>query len=201
MLCRAIIAANQCLLFEPDSPSAQKFREIAIARRQQAAEALELRGSRGPEAAPYLDDSDVPPPFELDMLESSLNLATGVSAAPFIPPCVNASGLCMSMACMHARLHCPVHRISRVSDHSCLRLVLPFHVQQCKFVRVDSLRLHAVSVIWAVHLCNIVQLENLQESGRSAWRRTDAHNVPRAAGGRAAVSYQASDVCSPDAAT
>lgn len=74
---RAIIAANQCLLFEPDSPSAQKFQEIAIARRQQAAEALELRGSRGPEAATYLDDSDVPPPFELDMLESSLILATG----------------------------------------------------------------------------------------------------------------------------
>ncbi|KAK9803476.1 hypothetical protein WJX73_006233 [Symbiochloris irregularis] len=75
---RAIIAARQCLLFEPDSPSAKKFQEIAIARRQQAAEALELRGgARGPEAAPYLDESDVPPPFELDMLESALILATG----------------------------------------------------------------------------------------------------------------------------
>ena len=86
-LLRAIIAANQCLLFEPESPSAQKFQEIAIARRQQAAEALELRGSRGPEAAPYLDDSDVPSPFELDMLESTLILATGArrAAAQSIP--------------------------------------------------------------------------------------------------------------------
>ena len=64
------------MVFEPDTPSATKFEEIAIARRQQAAEALELRGaSRGLDS--YMDDNDAPAAFELDMLESGLILCTG----------------------------------------------------------------------------------------------------------------------------
>lgn len=77
-LCRTIIAPNSVMVFEPDTPSATKFEEIAIARRQQAAEALELRGSnRGLDG--YMDDSEPPAAFELDMLESALILCTGVA--------------------------------------------------------------------------------------------------------------------------
>ena len=63
------------MVFEPDSPSATKFEEIAIARRQQADEALKLRESARVDPA-YMDD-EVPAAFELDMLESALILCTG----------------------------------------------------------------------------------------------------------------------------
>ena len=74
--CRTIISSTSVMVFEPDTPSATKFEEIAIARREQAAEALELRGTRGNDPN-FIDDGETPAAFELDMLESALILSTG----------------------------------------------------------------------------------------------------------------------------
>ena len=65
------------MVFEPDTPSALKFEEIAQARREQAEEALELRGARGNDPGYVDDSSEAPAAFELDMLESALILSTG----------------------------------------------------------------------------------------------------------------------------
>ena len=68
------------MVFEPDTPSAVKFEEIALARREQASEAVELRGIRGSDPT-YMDDGETPAAFELDMLESALILSTGAASA------------------------------------------------------------------------------------------------------------------------
>ena len=68
------------MVFEPDTPSALKFEEIAQARREQAEEALELRGSRGNDPGYVDDSSEAPAAFELDMLESALILSTGTGS-------------------------------------------------------------------------------------------------------------------------
>ena len=79
----AIISADKCALFEPESPSSKKFLEVVTPR----LEATEGHRTREPTARTHLDDSygeDNTPPFELEMLEGALMVATGEDSAP--PP-------------------------------------------------------------------------------------------------------------------
>lgn len=77
---RMIIAAEQSLLFEPNSPCSRKFLEI-VSPRLEASDSL--RRSRAYRAAhPSSEDADYvqenpPPPFELEMIEGALMVATG----------------------------------------------------------------------------------------------------------------------------
>lgn len=75
--CRAIITAHNCLLFEPATPQSKKFLEIVTPRltASEGARALaEYR--RGNED--YGDESSEAPPFELEMIEGALMVATGL---------------------------------------------------------------------------------------------------------------------------
>ncbi|KAK9843496.1 hypothetical protein WJX81_005929, partial [Elliptochloris bilobata] len=75
---RAIVAAKKCLLFEPASASSRKFLEVAAPRLQANEGARLMREFRGkePPFGPHGDDEDAPP-FELEMMEAALVVATG----------------------------------------------------------------------------------------------------------------------------
>lgn len=79
---RTIIAADKCLLFEPSSPCSRKFLNLVTPR---LAASESLRISQAYRAAhPSSEDADYaqenpPPPFELEMVEGALMVATGAS--------------------------------------------------------------------------------------------------------------------------
>lgn len=78
--CRTIIAADKCLLFEPGSPCSRRFLNLVTPR---LAASESLRISQAYRAAhPSSEDADYaqenpPPPFELEMVEGALMVATG----------------------------------------------------------------------------------------------------------------------------
>ena len=69
---RSVIRADKCLLFEPNSVCSQKFLDI-LCPRLQAAEGHERQQN-----SMYPQDEEKPPPFELEILEAALMVATGI---------------------------------------------------------------------------------------------------------------------------
>ena len=83
--CRAIITGHNCLQFEPATPQSKKFLEIVTPRltASEGARALaEYR--RGNDD--YEEDESEAPPFELEMIEGALMVATGLlPSTAFLP--------------------------------------------------------------------------------------------------------------------
>lgn len=76
---RAIIRADRCLLFEPNSACSRKFLDIVCQRLQDHEAARSMRGRRVHGALDIIfpQDEENPPPFELEILEAALMVATG----------------------------------------------------------------------------------------------------------------------------
>lgn len=79
--CRAIIARDQLLLFEPNSPSSRKFLEIVTPRLAASEGARIMREYRSGRNALDADEDVNQPPFELEMVEGALLVATGTSCS------------------------------------------------------------------------------------------------------------------------
>ena len=80
---RAIIRADRCLLFEPNSACSRKFLDIVCQRLQDHEAARSMRGRRVHGALDIIfpQDEENPPPFELEILEAALMVATGACSA------------------------------------------------------------------------------------------------------------------------
>ena len=83
--CRAIMMADRCLLFDPDTVSSKKFLE-AVSPRLQASignRAQRARHKHGEGEGAYQDqeDQDERPPFELECLEGAFLVAIGKRSA------------------------------------------------------------------------------------------------------------------------
>ena len=76
---RAIIRADKCLLFEPSSACSRKFLDIVCQRLQDHETARSMRGRKYHGALDIIfpQDEENPPPFELEILEAALMVATG----------------------------------------------------------------------------------------------------------------------------
>ena len=74
--CRAITHANKCLLFEPNSASSRKFLDILVGRLRQE-NAPRQEHAQSDEDIPFPVEEEKPPPFELEVLEAALMVATG----------------------------------------------------------------------------------------------------------------------------
>ena len=82
--CRAIITAHNCLLFEPATPQSKKFLEIVTPRLTASEGARALAEYRRGNDDYEEDDSEAPP-FELEMIEGALMVATGLlPLTPFL---------------------------------------------------------------------------------------------------------------------
>lgn len=78
---RAIISADKCLLFEPNSQNSKFFLEVITPKLQQAEGRRIMEQYRGAENAYPDEDEDKAYPFELDVVESALIVATGERCA------------------------------------------------------------------------------------------------------------------------
>ena len=80
---RTIVRADKCLLFEPNSPCSRKFLDIVCPRLQDHETARRARAQRllhhhgGLEVVAFPEDEEKAPPFELEILEAALMVATG----------------------------------------------------------------------------------------------------------------------------
>ena len=77
MLSRAILMADKCLLFDPDTVSSRKFLQVVMPRLKTSD-----GGSGGHRDRPQLDrqafpDDGLQPPFELECLEGAFLVAIG----------------------------------------------------------------------------------------------------------------------------
>lgn len=106
---RAVVTQDKCLLFEPNSPSSRKFLEIVMPKIQAAVAAnarrAAMRGLRvsqsgdgglsdGLEGDYYGNDEDERIfPFELEMLEGALMVATGKLDAELVAATRRVSGM------------------------------------------------------------------------------------------------------------
>ena len=80
MVRRTIIRADKCLLFEPNSPCARKFLDIVCPRLQDHEAARRVRSARsyhGELDVIFPEEDEQAPPFELEILEAALMVATG----------------------------------------------------------------------------------------------------------------------------
>lgn len=75
---RAIITAHNCLLFEPSTPQSKKFLEI-VTPRLTASEGARALAEYRQGSEEYEEDASQAPPFELEMIEGALMVATGVT--------------------------------------------------------------------------------------------------------------------------
>ena len=85
---RAVITGDKCLLFEPQSPSSRKFLEMVAPRLRSS---LATRGRGGGDGGgggnsagsdgTYDEERQQPFPFELEMVEGALMVATGQAQA------------------------------------------------------------------------------------------------------------------------
>ena len=90
--CRAVIHADKCLLFEPSSASSRKFLDILCDRLRQEGAPRPGHGLSSDDDIPFPTE-EKPPPFELEVLEAALMVATGGNIHP--------------MRCLHlAALYC-----------------------------------------------------------------------------------------------
>jgi hypothetical protein len=77
---RTIIRADKCLLFEPNSPCSRKFLDIVVPRLQDHEAARRVRSARsyrGELDVIFPEEDEQAPPFELEILEAALMVATG----------------------------------------------------------------------------------------------------------------------------
>lgn len=74
---RAIISAGKCLLFEPNSSSSRRFLELVTPRLQSNAGELMIRAHQQARGVSAVVEEPSIPPFELEMLEGALLVATG----------------------------------------------------------------------------------------------------------------------------
>ena len=82
MACRAIIHAKKCLLFEPSSASSRKFLDLLCERLRQESAQRHPQHTQSEDDIPDSIEEAKPPPFELEVLEAALMVATG-AACPF----------------------------------------------------------------------------------------------------------------------
>ena len=76
MLHRAIITAHSCLLFEPNNPQSKKFLEC-VTPRLTANEGARVLAEYRRDHDDYPEGEHEQPPFELEMVEGALMVATG----------------------------------------------------------------------------------------------------------------------------
>lgn len=76
MLCRAIITAHSCLLFEPNTPQSKKFLEC-VTPRLTANEGARVLAEYRRSHDDYPEGESEQPPFELEAVEGALMVATG----------------------------------------------------------------------------------------------------------------------------
>ncbi|CAL8467778.1 g7316 [Coccomyxa elongata] len=88
---RSVIRADKCLLFEPNSVCSQKFLDI-LCPRLQAAEGHERQQN-----SIYSQDEEKPPPFELEILEAALMVATGRLDAELVSVSKRVSNVLMNL--------------------------------------------------------------------------------------------------------
>ncbi|CAK0763203.1 hypothetical protein CVIRNUC_003034 [Coccomyxa viridis] len=74
---RAIIHANKCLLFEPSSASSRKFLDLLCERLRQESAQRHPQHTQSEDDIPDSIEEAKPPPFELEVLEAALMVATG----------------------------------------------------------------------------------------------------------------------------
>lgn len=75
-MCRAIITAHNCLLFDPQTPQSKKFLEI-VTPRLTASEGARALAEYKRSSDDYEEDEALAPPFELEMVEGAMMVATG----------------------------------------------------------------------------------------------------------------------------
>lgn len=73
---RAIITAHSCLLFEPNNPQSKKFLEC-VTPRLTANEGARVLAEYRRDHDDYPEGEHEQPPFELEMVEGALMVATG----------------------------------------------------------------------------------------------------------------------------
>lgn len=73
---RAIITAHSCLLFEPNNPQSKKFLEC-VTPRLTANEGARVLAEYRRDHDDYPEGESEQPPFELEMVEGALMVATG----------------------------------------------------------------------------------------------------------------------------
>ena len=74
---RAIITAHNCLLFEPQTPQSKKFLEI-VTPRLTASEGARALAEYKRSSDDFEEDEVQAPPFELEMIEGAMMVATGL---------------------------------------------------------------------------------------------------------------------------
>lgn len=74
--CRAVIHSDKCLLFEPSSASSRKFLDILCDRLRQESAPRPGHAHASDDDIPFPTE-EKPPPFELEVLEAALMVATG----------------------------------------------------------------------------------------------------------------------------
>ena len=79
LACRAIIHANKCLLFEPSSASSRKFLDLLCGRLHQESAQRHPQHTQSEDDIPDSIEEAKPPPFELEVLEAALMVATGAA--------------------------------------------------------------------------------------------------------------------------
>ena len=77
MHCRAIITAHSCLLFEPSNNQSKKFLEC-VTPRLTAKEGARVLAEFRRNHDDYAEGESEQPPFELEMVEGALMVATGI---------------------------------------------------------------------------------------------------------------------------
>ena len=75
--CRAIITAHSCLLFEPSNNQSKKFLEC-VTPRLTANEGARVLAEFQRTHDDYAEGENEQPPFELEMVEGALMVATGI---------------------------------------------------------------------------------------------------------------------------
>lgn len=118
-VCRAIITAHSCLLFEPNNPQSKKFLEC-VTPRLTANEGARVLAEYRRDHDDYSVGESQDPPFELEMVEGALMVATGncklivrmycilLTVYFFMHP---VAGICACMHCLHLNVvnHCHDH--------------------------------------------------------------------------------------------
>lgn len=75
-ICRAILMADKCLLFDPDTVSSRKFLEVLGPRLEESKSARAQR-LRTPSSDQSFSEEEVHSPFELECLEGAFLVAIG----------------------------------------------------------------------------------------------------------------------------
>ncbi len=110
--CRAIMMADKCLLFDPDTVSSRKFLQ-AVAPRLQASVGSRAQSARhthhDPEDADHhFTDDDNRPPFELECLEAAFLVAIGAPLSSLVnhsgTPCIVVQVAATFVLCWHTLL-------------------------------------------------------------------------------------------------